>query len=130
MAEHQVINCAALHVPPESSVPPPGSVPGREARWTFPVEGMTCASCVARVEKALASVPGVLSASVNLATQSGTVSFLPGVADMGAVRAAVESAGYAVPEVMAEEDPVARQDRRQRGEGRSLRPRRRRGRPT
>src|SRR3989304_1207475 len=104
MAEQKVINCAALHVPPESSVPPSG----REVRWTFPVEGMTCASCVARVEKALASVPGVLSASVNLATQSGTVSFLPGVADMGAVRAAVESAGYAVPEVRAEEDPVAR----------------------
>src|SRR4030065_259175 len=120
MAEHQVINCPALHVPPESSVPPPGSVPGREARGTFPVEGMPCASCVARVEKALASVPGVLSASVNLATQSGTVSFLPGVADMGAVRAAVESAGYAVPEVRAEEDPVARQVRMQREGGRSL----------
>ena len=89
-------------------------------RTEFPVEGMTCASCVARVEKALASVPGVLSASVNLATQSGTVSFLPGVADMGAVRAAVESAGYAVPEVMAEEDPVARQERMQREEERSL----------
>src|SRR4030067_950695 len=107
MAEHQVINCAALHVPPESSVPPPGSVPGREARGTFPVEGVPGPSCVARVEKAPASVPGVLSASVNLATQSGTVSFLPGVADMGAVRAAVEKVGYAVPEGEAGGDPVA-----------------------
>src|SRR3990172_5483927 len=120
MAEQKVINCAALHVPPESSAPPPGSVPGREARWTFPVEGMTCASCVARVEKSLSRVAGVSEASVNLATQSGTVSFLPGIADMGAVRAAVESAGYAVPEVMAEEDPVARQERMQREEERSL----------
>ena len=44
-------------------------------RTEFPVEGMTCASCVARVGKALLSVPGVLSASVNLATRSGTVSY-------------------------------------------------------
>src|SRR3990172_5152543 len=116
MAEQKVINCAALHVPPESSVPPSG----REVRWTFPVEGMRCASWVEGGEKALASVPGVLSVSVNLATQSGTVSFLPGVADMGAVRAAVESAGYAVPEVRAEEDPIARQVRMQREEERSL----------
>src|SRR4030067_345310 len=114
MAEQKVINCAALHVPPESSAPPPGSVPGREARGTFPAEGVTCAACVARVEKALASVPGVLSASVNLATQSGTVSFLPGVADMGAVRAAVESAGYGGPGVRAEGAPGRRQERMQR----------------
>ena len=36
---------------------------------TLPVGGMTCASCVERVEKALAGVPGVLSTSVNLATE-------------------------------------------------------------
>ena len=36
---------------------------------SFPVEGMTCASCVLRVEKAIAAVPGVESASVNLATE-------------------------------------------------------------
>ena len=188
MTEHKVIHCAALHVPPESFTPSPGEVPGKMARWTFPVEGMTCASCVARVEKALsrvegvteasvnlatktatvaadpmktgpeklatairdsgyevparktefpvegmtcascvarvekalASVPGVLSASVNLATQSGTVIFLPGVADVGGLRAAVEKVGYAVPEFEAEEDPVARQERMQREEERSL----------
>ena len=36
--------------------------------WTLPIEGMTCASCVARVEKALKAVPGVRSAELNLAT--------------------------------------------------------------
>ena len=40
---------------------------------TFRVEGMTCASCVRRVEKALAAVPGVASARVNLATEEATV---------------------------------------------------------
>ncbi|GAG35666.1 unnamed protein product, partial [marine sediment metagenome] len=38
----------------------------------FPVGGMTCASCVARVEEALSSVPGVVSASVNLASEKAT----------------------------------------------------------
>jgi len=87
---------------------------------TLPIEGMSCASCVARVEKALAAVPGVLSASVNLATKSGTVEYLPGIADRDALRAAVAGAGYAVPEVKAGEDPLARQERMQREEERSL----------
>ena len=89
-------------------------------RTEFPVEGMTCASCVARVGKALLSVPGVLSASVNLATQTGTVEFLPGVADMGAFRVAIARLGYSIPEISLEEDPVARQERRQREEERAL----------
>ena len=41
--------------------------------WTLPIEGMTCASCVARVERSLRSVAGVTEASVNLATESATV---------------------------------------------------------
>jgi copper chaperone CopZ len=40
---------------------------------SFPIEGMTCASCVRRVEKAIAAVPGVESASVNLATERADV---------------------------------------------------------
>jgi len=89
-------------------------------RTEFPVEGMTCASCVARVGKALLSVSGVLSASVNLATRTGTVEFLPGVADMGALRVAIKRVGYTIPEIRPEEDPVARQERRQREEERAL----------
>jgi Cu+-exporting ATPase len=59
----------------------------------FPVRGMTCASCVARVEAALKSVPGVVSASVNLASEKATVEYLEGtpVADL---RRAVKDAGY------------------------------------
>ena len=70
----------------------------------FPVSGMTCASCVARVEEALSSVPGVISASVNLASEKATVEYLEGTgtADM---RRAVKDAGYELgPEAQALED--------------------------
>mgnify|MGYP001040442060 FL=1 len=61
--------------------------------WTLPIEGMTCASCVARVEKALKAVPGVLSAEVNLATESAAVRASAAV-QLAALSAAVEKAGY------------------------------------
>ena len=56
------------------------------------VDGMTCASCVARVEKALRKVPGVQEASVNLATETATLQADPSVT--GAAIAAVRKAGY------------------------------------
>ena len=70
----------------------------------FPVGGMTCASCVARVEEALSSVPGVISAVVNLASEKATVDYLEGtqLADM---KRAVKDAGYELgPEAQALED--------------------------
>ncbi|MDC8759097.1 heavy metal translocating P-type ATPase [Janthinobacterium fluminis] len=57
------------------------------------IEGMTCASCVGRVEKALRKVPGVIDASVNLATDSARVQ-LTGGAGADALIRAVEAAGY------------------------------------
>nr|WP_314625007.1 heavy metal translocating P-type ATPase [uncultured Noviherbaspirillum sp.] len=63
---------------------------------SFRVDGMTCASCVARVEKALAAVPGVESASINLATEKATVRAQRDM-PFGALSAAVEKAGYDVP---------------------------------
>jgi Cu+-exporting ATPase len=59
----------------------------------FPVSGMTCASCVARVEQALSSVPGVVSASVNLASEKATVEYIEGTEFSELKRAAAE-AGY------------------------------------
>ncbi|HSN21928.1 MAG TPA: heavy metal translocating P-type ATPase [Usitatibacter sp.] len=56
------------------------------------VEGMTCASCVARVEKALRKVPGVEEASVNLATETATIQADPSVVQ--AALAAIAKAGY------------------------------------
>ena len=57
------------------------------------VKGMSCASCVARVEKAIRGAPGVASASVNLATKRAEVGF-SGLPDVGAVVAAIGKAGY------------------------------------
>src|SRR4030043_346762 len=59
----------------------------------FPVSGMTCASCVARVEEALSSVSGVVSANVNLASEKATVEYVDGT-DVADMRRAVEEAGY------------------------------------
>jgi Cu+-exporting ATPase len=63
---------------------------------TFAVTGMTCASCAGRVEKALKSVPGVLDAQVNLASEEASVTYLPGTAGWHELQAAVERAGYGV----------------------------------
>ncbi|RAA35543.1 heavy-metal-associated domain-containing protein, partial [Burkholderia multivorans] len=67
--------------------------PGAAATVLLDIEGMTCASCVSRVEKALAKVPGVTRASVNLATERATVE---ASVDVSAARLAeaVEQAGY------------------------------------
>jgi P-type Cu+ transporter len=70
---------------------------GAEVRETsFDVSGMTCASCVGRVEKALRKVPGVLDVSVNLATERARVEYLPGVVEVRDFERAVEGAGYGV----------------------------------
>src|ERR1700732_3138446 len=58
------------------------------------IEGMTCASCVRRVEKALAAVRGVLGASVNLATERASVEAAAGTMRPSDLVAAVRRAGY------------------------------------
>ena len=58
------------------------------------IEGMTCAACVTRVERALRRVPGVEEASVNLATETAQVRWAEGVGDEVQLRRAVRAAGY------------------------------------
>jgi len=67
-----------------------------EASFDLDIEGMTCASCVARVEKALLAVPGVTAAEVNLATESARINALAGAVDAGQLARAIDKAGYAV----------------------------------
>ncbi|MES3027519.1 MAG: heavy metal translocating P-type ATPase [Pseudomonadota bacterium] len=79
------------------------------------IGGMTCASCVGRVERALKAVPGVLSANVNLATERAHISALAAAAELPALIAAVEQAGYEAQAVgeatpdMADREAEARQ---------------------
>src|ERR1700690_1650572 len=75
------------------AVETPG-VPDTSEEITIPITGMTCASCVRRVERALSRVGGVSAASVNLATERARVRFDPAVADSAHLAAAVEKAGY------------------------------------
>ncbi len=67
-----------------------------ESSLTIPIEGMSCASCVGRVEKSINAVEGVRSVSVNLATERATVVAADGV-DRASIASAVEAAGYHVP---------------------------------
>ncbi|MGB3683629.1 MAG: heavy metal translocating P-type ATPase [Rubrobacteraceae bacterium] len=70
----------------------------------FGVTGMSCASCVGRVEKALNGVPGVLDTNVNLAAEKASVEYLAGTVEPRDLTRAVEDAGYGV--VREEEEAV------------------------
>ncbi|MGZ8563563.1 MAG: cation transporter, partial [Candidatus Limnocylindria bacterium] len=72
---------------------PTASPPGE---LTLPVVGMTCASCVNRIERFLNRADGVAVATVNLATERATVHFDPAVIDRAGIVSAIESAGYEV----------------------------------
>ncbi|MFH1755835.1 MAG: cation transporter, partial [Candidatus Latescibacterota bacterium] len=61
---------------------------------TVSIEGMSCAACVARVEKALRDTPGVVNASVNLATSAAYVEYNPSAAEVSDIVGAVKAAGY------------------------------------
>lgn len=69
------------------------------------VEGMTCASCVGRVERALRRAPGVIDASVNLATERAHLRFLPAMTDAPTLAAAVNAAGYVAHTLEADATP-------------------------
>jgi len=64
------------------------------ARAEIPVKGMTCAACVARVERAIGKLPGILSVSVNLATEKAFVEYLPDTVSLSRIRQAIREAGY------------------------------------
>jgi len=79
----------------------------RTAETSLTVQGMTCASCVSRVEEALAAVGGVLEATVNLATDRATVRYVPGATELRDLAQVVRNAGY---EVVEAEDGGDRTD--------------------
>jgi P-type Cu+ transporter len=70
--------------------------PADPAELQLPILGMTCASCVNRIERYLEKTPGVETASVNLATEVATIRYLPDLAGRAEFVDAVEAAGYEV----------------------------------
>lgn len=116
-------------VPVVPVVPAPAASNGEA---TLPITGMTCASCVSRVEKALNKVGGVQAANVNLATEKATVRFDAATTNVAQLTAAVEKAGYGVgtllglpvmaaPTNAPAEDEVDERDRERQREIDSLR---------
>lgn len=108
-------DAATPHTHPVEASPAPMAAAASTARHPLPadstiieldIDGMTCASCVSRVEKALAKVPGVTRASVNLATERATVDAAP---DVTAARLAeaVKQAGYGATPVAGAAIPPA-----------------------
>jgi Cu+-exporting ATPase len=75
---------------------------------SLPIQGMTCASCVNKVEKALRSAKGVIQASVNFATERASVEYVPDLITVRDLKKAVQEAGYEVLEVK-EEDVVEKE---------------------
>jgi Cu+-exporting ATPase len=73
-------------------VPPIVAPPTAEIQ--LPIEGMSCASCVNRIERYLRKTPGIAEASVNLATEVATVRYLPEIAGLDEIARAIEAAGY------------------------------------
>ncbi len=83
------------------------------SKQTLPIKGMTCAACVARVQKALSELEGVMSAEVNLATEKATVEYIPAQVGIRDFKKAVKDAGYEV--VTAEEgEDIVEKERRER----------------
>ncbi len=74
------------------SAPKLRSDPAKEV--TLKIDGMTCAACVSRVEKALARVPGVATALVSLATEEARITGVAAAVDLPRLVATVEAAGY------------------------------------
>lgn len=75
------------------------------ASFELPITGMTCASCVRNVERAIGRQPGVLEVAVNLATEKATVQYLPNAVRRGDLIKAVEGAGYGVVDLSNAEAP-------------------------
>ncbi len=86
---------------------------------TLPIGGMTCASCVNHIERALKKVPGVIEATVNLATEKAKVTYIPELAGIADFKRAVAEAGYEVLEVPT--DAAAREQQEEDESERKMR---------
>ncbi len=91
------------------------------AKTQIGIKELRCASCVTFIEEALQATPGVLKASVNVATQRADVEYVPGVATLATLRRAVESTGYQTVALTAEAPPEDAERAARQAEYRDLR---------
>ncbi|HEV2018543.1 MAG TPA: heavy metal translocating P-type ATPase [Gemmatimonadaceae bacterium] len=96
-------------------------VAGKEDSIAFPVTGMTCAACQARVQRALASEPGVIDASVNLVTKSAAVRYDPATVSPARLIDAVRATGYEAELPAPDESSAGAMSRREDAEEREAR---------
>src|SRR5215210_7373214 len=110
--------------PAGSTVEMEGGVNSETCR--LDVGGMTCASCVGRVEKALLKLDGVAEARVNLATEAASITYAPGVIQLDDLTGAVVKAGYSASprhqtrSIDTGSDDSASSDEADKGEARDL----------
>src|SRR5262245_45744647 len=90
------IHAASVPHAPADILPGSMSVTSQTMHVDLPIEGMTCASCVNRIERFLSRTPGVEAASVNLATESASIEFQPDLVDRTVLVDAIKAAGYDV----------------------------------
>lgn len=90
--------------------------PAVEAQVSLRIDGLSCASCVGRAQRALLAVPGVVSASVNLASQNAEIIYVAGSTSAGDLAAAVTAAGYPGHIRQAEADEQVQADQRRDAE--------------
>src|SRR5256712_6312241 len=95
-APAQMVTMTPMRPKPAPAVPTPAKAASsvKPVSLTIPIEGMSCASCVAKIEHGLSAVPGVSRAAVNLATEQATVEYQPGVTDPAAIQETIRSLGY------------------------------------
>jgi Cu+-exporting ATPase len=74
------------------------------AELPLKIEGMHCASCVNRVERAIQNIPGVISASVNLSLEEAKVNFIPELVTLSDIKSAIEDVGYNLIEAKEDEN--------------------------
>jgi len=112
------VESAGYRARPLAAPPVPAAVATTGEAWQeLAISGMTCASCVARVERKLGKVEGVRSAAVNLATERATVAYDPSRVKVARLIGAVEAVGYGATPVVEDasaEDGVAEETRRAR----------------
>jgi P-type Cu+ transporter len=81
---------------PDAPIATGQAAAAESAEIQLPIEGMSCASCVNRIERYLRKTPGVAEANVNLATEVATIRYLPEMAGLDELARAIEAAGYEV----------------------------------